>query len=142
PCEFFSDHHNYATSYWQFLFTLSKIAEFGDTVFLVLRKKKLIFLHWFHHATVLFFSWIVFVTEDPAVRRGGIINYSVHSVMYTYFALRALDFNFPVWLSKCITSMQIGQFGAVVVFSIYGLGLRATGFHCGRPLKNDVYIVG
>ncbi|KOX68278.1 Elongation of very long chain fatty acids protein 6 [Melipona quadrifasciata] len=35
--------------YWGYLFTLSKLVEFGDRVFIVLRKQPLIFLHWYHH---------------------------------------------------------------------------------------------
>ena len=31
----------------------SQIPELLDTVFLVLQKKRVIFLHWFHHVTVM-----------------------------------------------------------------------------------------
>lgn len=31
--------------------------EFGDTWLLVLKKKPIIFLHWYHHMTVLLYSW-------------------------------------------------------------------------------------
>ena len=34
------------SSFWSWLFTLSKIPELGDTLFIVLRKQQLIFLHW------------------------------------------------------------------------------------------------
>ena len=40
------------TGFWTFLFVLSKVPELVDTLFIVLRKQELIFLHWYHHATV------------------------------------------------------------------------------------------
>ena len=48
------------------LFIISKIPELIDTVFIVLRKKPLIFLHWYHHVTVLLYCWNSYVTESAA----------------------------------------------------------------------------
>lgn len=36
--------------FWAWMFTWSKVFEFGDTAFIIARKQKLTFLHWFHHA--------------------------------------------------------------------------------------------
>uniref|UniRef100_A0A914R0T5 Elongation of very long chain fatty acids protein n=1 Tax=Parascaris equorum TaxID=6256 RepID=A0A914R0T5_PAREQ len=33
------------------------VMEFGDTAFIVLRKRPLLFLHWYHHVTVLVYTW-------------------------------------------------------------------------------------
>ena len=38
---------------WVALFIFSKLPELLDTFFLVLQKKRVIFLGWFHHATVM-----------------------------------------------------------------------------------------
>ena len=52
--------HNKVSGFWATMFVLSKVPELGDTIFIVLRKQPLIFLHWYHHATVLVYSWSVF----------------------------------------------------------------------------------
>lgn len=43
PQETYADN---ATGVWCVVFAISKIFELADTVFVVLRKKPLIFLHW------------------------------------------------------------------------------------------------
>ena len=83
------------TSFWTGLFILSKIIELGDTVFIVLRKQPLIFLHWYHHITVLIYSWYSFAQQTGNGRWFICMNYAVHAVMYSYYALRALKFKVP-----------------------------------------------
>jgi len=39
--------------FWHLLFSWSKVIEFGDTLFIILRKQKLINLHWIHHIVTL-----------------------------------------------------------------------------------------
>ena len=47
-----------ACGLWVQLFIFSKIPELIDTFFIVARKKPLLFLHWYHHVTVLLFCWL------------------------------------------------------------------------------------
>jgi len=70
------------------IFILSKIPELLDTVFLILLKKEVIFLHWDHHITVLLYCWNSYVTESGAGLWFVAMNYSVHSIMYMYFYLQ------------------------------------------------------
>lgn len=46
--------------FWYTIFSLSKIIELGDTVFIVLRKQRLITLHWIHHAMTLVYTFYIF----------------------------------------------------------------------------------
>lgn len=91
------------------LFCLSKVPELLDTVFIVLRKKPLIFLHWYHHITVMLYCWLTFNTLASNGLYFVTMNYTVHAIMYFYFflqALKAVPKWFPAWT---ITLLQIGQ---------------------------------
>lgn len=105
--------------YWIYLFVLSKTPELVDTVFLVLKKQKLIFLHVYHHATVLIFSWFVWTNSLACARWFCTMNFGIHSVMYTYYALKAFPhiIRIPKWISMLITASQTLQMvvGAYVV---------------------------
>lgn len=48
---------NEAASVWFFWFNLSKLAEFVDTIFLRLRKRPVILLHWIHHVLTAAYSY-------------------------------------------------------------------------------------
>lgn len=95
---------------WSFLFTSSKLIEFGDTIFIVLKKKKLIFLHWYHHITVLLYCWFGFVDPTSLGKVFGVLNSYVHAVMYTYYAISASGlFKIPRRVNIYITTMQLLQ---------------------------------
>jgi fatty acid elongase 3 len=46
----------------RYVYYLSKFLELADTFILILKKKELIFLHWYHHSVVilLVWSWVQF----------------------------------------------------------------------------------
>ncbi|VDM49985.1 unnamed protein product [Toxocara canis] len=68
-----------------FLFCVSKIAELGDTIILVLRKKPLIFLHWYHHVLTLNYGVSSMSEKTPYNSWITWLNFSVHAIMYRYF---------------------------------------------------------
>ncbi|XP_005995200.1 elongation of very long chain fatty acids protein 6-like [Latimeria chalumnae] len=109
------------SKFWAYAFVLSKAPELGDTIFIVLRKQKLIFLHWYHHITVLLYSWYSY---KDMVAGGGwfmTMNYSVHAFMYSYYTLRAAGFHVPHPYAMLITLSQISQMvmGVVVNSLVY-----------------------
>ncbi|TMS04522.1 Elongation of very long chain fatty acids protein 6 [Larimichthys crocea] len=97
------------SKFWAYAFVLSKAPELGDTAFIVLRKQKLLFLHWYHHITVLLYSWYSY---KDMVAGGGwfmTMNYAVHALMYSYYAARAAGVRVPRPFAVLITSAQISQ---------------------------------
>jgi hypothetical protein len=96
-----------ASGFWTVLFIHSKLPEMLDTAFIVLRKKPLMFLHWYHHVTVYAFCWHALATQSSAGLWFISMNYTVHSVMYFYYFLTALGFR-PPW-APAITIMQLAQ---------------------------------
>jgi hypothetical protein len=97
-----------ATGLWVQLFILSKIPELIDTFFIVQRKRPLIFLHWYHHVTVLLYCWHSYATEASQALYFVAMNYSVHAIMYGYYCLMALKIKPPI-PPVLITIAQISQ---------------------------------
>jgi len=121
---------------WMFLFTLSKVLELGDTVFIILRKQPLIFLHWFHHATVLLFTWFSYAETLATSRWMSSINYSVHAVMYSYYAFKSLRFRVPKVMSVLITSGQLTQFTVAGMINVYAYYVKLNGGNCDVSYVN------
>lgn len=125
------------SKFWAFAFTLSKAPELGDTVFIVLRKQRLIFLHWYHHITVLLYTWY---TYKDRVAGGGwfmTMNYTVHAFMYSYYTAKAAGVRVPRPFAMLITLMQITQM--VMGVSIVGLlYLWNNEKHCFSTMQNII----
>ena len=120
-------------SLWGFLFILSKLFEFGDTVFIVLRKKPLLFLHWYHHITVCVYSFCLVaggVSSDIARWFGG-MNFTIHSIMYSYYALRAIGYYVPSRVALLITILQLSQMFVGIFINVSSYRLMVQGHKCG-----------
>ncbi|ELK05009.1 elongation of very long chain fatty acids protein 3 [Pteropus alecto] len=121
--------------FWSSVFVLSKIIEFGDTAFIILRKRPLIFVHWYHHSTVLVFSSIAFKYKINAGGWFMTLNFGVHSIMYTYYALKAAKVKLSWWFPRLITTLQILQmFIGVTVISLSYIWRQEQGCHTTMDL--------
>lgn len=95
--------------FWYFLFVTSKVAEMGDTVLLMVGGKPVRFIHWFHHIATMIYSFYI-AAYLPAIGRWmSLMNFIVHSLMYTYYLLMAYRIRVPRFISMSITSLQIVQ---------------------------------
>lgn len=102
--------------FWHWLFTWSKLVEFGDTVFIVLRRQRLLSLHVIHHVITCIYCFST-ISAFPANSRFGVaVNFGIHALMYNYYALKAARlFKVPPAVSMAITALQIGQMSLGIV---------------------------
>lgn len=127
---------NRVGGFWNWMFTLSKVPELGDTVFIVLRKQPLIFLHWYHHVTVLLYAWYSYSDYIATARWFVCMNYLVHSAMYSYYALKALKFRVPRWIAMSITTAQLAQMVMGAVVNIWAYQVKQAGNECHVSYDN------
>lgn len=107
---------------WVMLFISSKFPELFDTFFIVIHKKPLIFLHWYHHISVLLYCWQAYVSKAPVGVIFCVMNYAVHAFMYFYYYLMAIHKKPKFLNAMYITVAQISQMVvgvAVTLASIY-----------------------
>ncbi|CCW67904.1 unnamed protein product [Phytomonas sp. Hart1] len=125
------DELTYTTpvGFWTGVFVLSKILELVDTLWLILEKRKTpSFLHWFHHASVLLFSWISYSMGNSTMSMFACMNIFVHTIMYSYFFICSMGGKkFVQRFSKFITMIQILQMviGSSLTFYSYCINLSA-----------------
>jgi len=101
------------------LFYVSKIWDFWDTIFIVIGKKwrQLSFLHVYHHTTIFLFYWInVKVLYDGDIFVTILLNGFIHTVMYTYYFI-SMHTKIPetgkslnIWWKSSLTLFQLAQF--------------------------------
>jgi len=126
------------------LFCMSKIPEMMDTLWLILGKKKVIFLHWFHHSSVMWFCWLAWAHTVPMGIIFALMNLSVHSIMYAWYALAAADKWLALGLkpkkffSQTVTCLQIAQMILGFTLTVYVHDRK----DCGNPKLVTRYALG
>ncbi|CRK86853.1 CLUMA_CG000679, isoform A [Clunio marinus] len=109
-----------------YVYYLSKLTEFADTVFFVLRKKKnqISWLHLYHHALTPIEAWMLvkFISGGNATFP-NILNNFVHILMYFYYLLAALGPQYQkyLWWKRYMTELQIAQFVLCIFHNIRAL---------------------
>lgn len=117
------------------LFLLSRLADFLDTIWFVLRKKQshISFLHVFHHSYVPTVTYLAtrWTPVSPNAMSFPFVNSAIHVVMYTYYLLATYPSLRPhLWWKRYLTGLQMLQFISVLAYNIYGYFYFSN--YCGK----------
>ncbi|NXX33719.1 ELOV6 protein, partial [Nicator chloris] len=103
---------------WIYLFVVSKLVEMGDTLFIVLRKKKLTFIHWYHHLLTMVISWYGYKMMTIGIGWNAALNLVIHSVTYFYYTVTAMGIRVPRSIAMLITTSQMVQMTVFIILNI------------------------
>jgi len=117
--------------FWGFGFMISKYLELFDTIFTLMKHpdKKIDFLHWWHHITVLAFTQFCVSEQYDVGLYFMLMNALVHTIMYYYYFLASIGHK-PSW-AMVLTILQILQ----MIFGIL-LNLYFTIYCCLDPSES------
>ena len=76
-----------AVGFWTMLFIFSKIPELVDTLFLVIAKKDVIFLHWYHHFSVLLYCQCSLFSPALFAQCTCALSFPFHTSLYRLCSL-------------------------------------------------------
>ncbi|XP_044761387.1 elongation of very long chain fatty acids protein 4-like isoform X3 [Coccinella septempunctata] len=126
PCRqrFHPDELQITDAVWWYYF--SKLLEFCDTIFFILRKKdqQLTFLHVYHHSTMFFLWWIgIKWVPSGSSFLPAMVNSGIHVLMYSYYGLAALGpaISRYLWWKKYLTILQMIQFTTALILGVNGI---------------------
>ncbi|XP_074032274.1 very long chain fatty acid elongase 4 [Leptinotarsa decemlineata] len=126
PCrqKYNADELQIANAVWWYYF--SKLLEFCDTFFFILRKKEnqLSFLHVYHHSTMFAFWWIgIKWVPSGSTFLPAMVNSAIHVMMYSYYGLSVFGPRVTqyLWWKKYLTILQLIQFTCALVLGANGI---------------------
>ena len=107
-----------------YVYYMSKLVDFSDTFFMVLRRKnnQVSFLHVYHHVAMWVIWWMAvkWAAGGDGIF-GPLFNTFVHAVMYTYYLCTTLRITIPG--KRYLTQLQMSQLFIVTIYGLVSVGL-------------------
>jgi len=108
------------------VFYLTKVLDFADTVFMILRGKwnQVTFLHVYHHTTIYLIYWLILnAGYDGDIYFTVVLNGTIHFIMYFYYLVTTFNISVPKPVKMMVTNMQLIQFVCMISQGMYILAM-------------------
>jgi len=115
------------------VFYLTKVLDFADTVFMVVRGKwkQVTFLHVYHHTSIFLVYWLILNTAyDGDIYITVVLNGFIHFVMYFYYLVTTFNITVPKSVKVMVTNLQLIQFVCMMTHGVYSLSMD-----CAYPAR-------
>ena len=109
-----------------YIFYISKILDFVDTILIIINGKtnQFTFLHIYHHCTIYSIYWInISIAYDSDIYFTILLNGLIHGIMYCYYLISMhINNKKIIWWKKYLTTLQLIQFigmitqGSLILF--------------------------
>mmetsp|Transcript_5823 Transcript_5823/g.8553 ORF Transcript_5823/g.8553 Transcript_5823/m.8553 type:complete len:277 (+) Transcript_5823:23-853(+) len=130
--------------FWGLVFALSKYFELYDTHTLLRKNPKRnlwqmpLLLHWYHHVTVLVYTWFSAYYQMPSSYIFATMNAFVHCILYYYYGMAEIGKR-PSW-GKYLTIIQIVQMVIGIYVNYIYFGFYFEGVECAGGNKKTILI--
>lgn len=124
--EFDTNPKNRRIAHVLHVFYLSKVLDFADTVFMILKGnwRQVSFLHVYHHSSIFAIYWLILNSAyDGDIFLTIVLNGFIHFVMYGYYFATTLNIKVPLAVKKLVTNMQLIQFACMMVQATFLLSM-------------------
>jgi len=127
---------------WLALFGYSKFLELVDTFFLIVKnpERPVAFLHWYHHLTVMWFTWYASNWRLSIGMAFASMNSLVHTFMYWYYFQTERGI-FPAW-AKLLTIGQISQMVVGLAMNVAWAWGYTSGYGCSCDKPDMIITMG
>lgn len=105
-------------AFWVRLFPYVKFIELGDTLLIVVQKRRLATYYWTHHLGALLFSWYLYPYEPSVAVWLTLIINVFHVPVYIYATLRSLKMQMPKVARDSLGFLEILHMTINLVFCL------------------------
>lgn len=109
-CDMESGVWGQGLAYYGYLFYLSKFYEVFDTIIILAKGRQSSHLQTYHHSGAMMCMWAGIRFNTPPIWVFVVFNSLIHTIMYFYYTLSALQVPIPRVLKQALTTIQITQF--------------------------------